>query len=118
MPIAYILAWLTSPIMLILFSAILFFVGWWTVAQFEKITGTHDASEVVIDETVGVFITLSVVPLELSYYVLGFVVFRIFDILKPYPIKAIDNLKTPFSVMFDDVVAGILAGLVILGVLW
>lgn len=118
MPIAYTLAWLTSPIMLIVFSAILFFIGWWAVAKFEDATGTHDASEIVIDETVGVFITLSIVPLELSYYILGFIAFRIFDIFKPYPIKVIDNLKTPFSVMFDDVIAGIMAGLVMWGILW
>ena len=118
MPFAFILAYLTSPIMLIVFSAILFFVGWYATYKYEQATNKHDASEIVIDEVCGVFITLSVVPLELSYYILGFLSFRLFDIWKPYPIRNIDKLKTPFSVMYDDVLAGIFGAITILGIQW
>ena len=118
MPFAFIIAYLTSPIMLIPFATLIFFIGWWATYKYEYATGKHDASEIVIDEVCGVFIALSVVPLELSYYIAGFFIFRIFDIWKPFPIRNIDALKTPFSVMYDDVVAGIFSAMTLWTIQW
>ncbi|MGB1361488.1 MAG: phosphatidylglycerophosphatase A, partial [Alphaproteobacteria bacterium] len=97
---------------------IVFLIGWYFTYLYENQSQKHDASEVVIDEMAGVFITLAFVPVDIWYYVIGFLMFRIFDVLKPYPVYMIDRQKTPFSVMFDDVVAGFMAGLVMWVLVW
>lgn len=88
-------------------------VGTWSAAILQKVWG-HDASKIVIDETLGVWITLLCVPFTWVNVLLAFVLFRFFDILKPLGIRAIDdNMHTPFSVMLDDIVAGIYAAIVL-----
>lgn len=70
----------------------------------------HDPSRVVIDETVGQWITYLFIPFHLKWAILGLILFRFFDILKPFGIKAIDEkMKHPFSVMLDDILAGVYA---------
>jgi len=70
----------------------------------------HDPSRVVIDETVGQWITYLFIPFSLKWALIGLVLFRFFDILKPLGIRSIDEkMKHPFSVMLDDIVAGIYA---------
>ncbi len=73
----------------------------------------HDASKIVIDEIVGVWIAVFTMPFQWQYYLAAFVLFRFFDILKPLYIRKLDNLKTDWSVMLDDVVAGIYANLIL-----
>jgi phosphatidylglycerophosphatase A len=102
---------------------VVFFVGWWATAQVTRGKDEHDPGEIVIDEVAGQWLTL----LPLSYVlwshgsmvtilpwpglVAGFILFRIFDILKPWPVRWADDQSTPFGVMFDDILAGIYAGL-------
>ena len=118
MPVAYLLAYNFSPSSLIIFSIPIFLIGWYFTAIYEKHSDKHDASEVVIDEMAGTFVTLAFIPVDLIYYTIAFFMFRAFDIIKPYPIGAIDRQKTPFSVMFDDMVAGLFAGLVMWVIVW
>ena len=118
MPIAYFLASCFSPSSLILFSIPVFLIGWYFTAIYEKHSDKHDASEVVIDEMAGTFVTLAFIPVDLVYYTIAFFMFRIWDIVKPYPIRAIDRQKTPFSVMFDDMVAGLGAGICMWIIVW
>ena len=66
----------------------------------------------------GLFITLSFIPVDVWYYIAGFLIFRFFDIFKPYPINLIDEQKTAFSVMFDDIIAGLYAGMTLWIILW
>lgn len=91
-------------------------LGYWSCMEFEKISGDHDSSMIVVDEVVGVWITLFLIPFTWVNVILAFVLFRFFDILKPWPIRYLDK-KVPgaFGVMIDDVVAGLFAGLCILG---
>lgn len=73
-----------------------------------------DPSEVVIDEVAGQLLTLAVVPPDWLSYALGFLFFRVFDILKPGPIGWADRkVKGGLGVMLDDIIAGILAGLLL-----
>ena len=90
----------------IIITIVSFFIGVWSIKKVHK-EWQHDASKIVIDEIVGIFITLLSVPLDWNYYFLGFILFRLFDILKPLGIRKIDNLKSNWSVMLDDVLAGI-----------
>jgi len=70
----------------------------------------HDFSGIVWDEFVGLWITLFLIPFEWQWLVLGFILFRFFDIIKPWPINYLDKYaKGGFGIMIDDVLAGIYA---------
>jgi phosphatidylglycerophosphatase A len=72
--------------------------------------GVHDHPAIVWDEFVGFFITMFMVPVSWQSILVGFILFRIFDIFKPWPISFIDKKMTGgLGIMFDDVLAGIFA---------
>jgi phosphatidylglycerophosphatase A len=103
--------------------ALVYFLGtiWWTCAavfiisylviwHYESGAKTHDESQVVIDEISGIFFTFLFLPITVPVLVAGFILFRFFDILKPFPIGWIDkNIGGSFGTLFDDVVAGIIS---------
>lgn len=68
-----------------------------------------DASAIVIDEVVGYLVTVSLVPFSWRAAALGFVLFRLFDVTKPWPVSVLDRVKSAWGVMLDDVAAGIYA---------
>ncbi len=73
-----------------------------------KDVGVHDHGAIVWDEFVGFFITMFMVPLSVTSIIVGFILFRLFDIFKPWPISIADKkLQGGFGIMFDDVLAGI-----------
>jgi phosphatidylglycerophosphatase A len=76
--------------------------------------GVVDASQIVIDEVMGYLVTMSFVPFSWPAAALGFVLFRIADVLKPWPASAFDRVKSGLGVVLDDVAAGAWAG----GLLW
>lgn len=83
-----------------------------------KVLGVHDHGAIVWDEFVGFFITMLFAPVSVLTVVLGFVLFRLFDILKPWPACVIDTrIKGGLGVMLDDVIAGLYAMLVLQGFL-
>ncbi len=91
-----------------------FGVGIWASGVAARTQGLDDPSEVVIDEVAGQWLTLAVVPPDLLFYVLGFILFRIADILKPWPVSWADrNLKGGLGIMLDDVLAAVYAGVVL-----
>jgi len=72
--------------------------------------GVHDHPAIVWDEFIGFFITMFMVPVSWQSILVGFILFRIFDIFKPWPISFIDkNMTGGSGIMFDDVLAGIFA---------
>jgi phosphatidylglycerophosphatase A len=71
--------------------------------------GAADASPIVIDEVAGYLVTLALVPFSWQAVAAGFVLFRIFDVLKPWPASAFDRVKNGFGVVMDDVAAGVWA---------
>ncbi len=90
-------------------------VGIWICGIAADKLGEHDFGGIVWDEIAGYLITLWFVSFSWSNVLWGFILFRIFDILKPWPIKWIDaKISGGFGIMFDDVIAGIFAGLVLL----
>lgn len=86
----------------------------WVSGRAESIFNEKDSGKIVIDEVVGYLVTMSGAPFSLSAILLGFFLFRFFDIVKVPPANAIDRrLKNGCGVVLDDVVAGIYACLML-----
>jgi phosphatidylglycerophosphatase A len=86
----------------------LFVVGSFTAGEAEKILDNRDPGVVVIDEIVGMLITMIAVPVTPLTMALGFILFRVFDIAKPFPVNFFDQrFHGGLGIMLDDVVAGI-----------
>lgn len=101
-----------DPLYLLVAAAIAFAAGWWAANRYQRLSGEHDASEIVIDEVCGQWIALSLVALTPIVVLAGFILFRVFDVLKPWPISLADRkIGGGFGVMFDDVLAGVAAAL-------
>lgn len=98
--------------------AVLFVVGFLTAGSAEKILDRPDPGSIVIDEVMGMFVTLTLAPNHPVAWLLGFILFRIFDVLKPFPVSWLDtHLHGGIGIMMDDVMAGIYA-LACLQLLW
>ncbi|MFA7347929.1 MAG: phosphatidylglycerophosphatase A [Desulfurivibrionaceae bacterium] len=86
----------------------IFFIAVITAGQAEKILDRKDPGVVVIDEVIGMLITLIGAPNNPLIWLLGFLIFRLFDIFKPYPIRIIDQrINGGMGIVLDDVLAGI-----------
>jgi phosphatidylglycerophosphatase A len=120
---------------LLFITIILFFIGAWASQIYSKTILTEDPKEVIIDEVVGQLMTIIIIITLLpniekdvltnlkrllvkdryilySGFIGAFILFRIFDILKPFPINYIDkNIKNGFGIMLDDVIASIMASI-------
>jgi phosphatidylglycerophosphatase A len=98
--------------------AIIFFLiaGTWASWRVEQLRG-HDAQIIVIDEVVGQMITFAAAagryPLPAVYIIIGFALFRFFDVVKPFPIRRLERFPKGIGVVADDVGAGILAMVVL-----
>jgi len=87
-----------------------FLVGVYLCGYTSNALGVHDHSGIVWDEFVGFWITMIAVPSDWQWILAGFVLFRLFDIVKPWPVKVADaKMKGGFGIMFDDVLAGVYA---------
>ena len=95
--------------------ALLTALGVWAAGRAEVELGRHDPGEVVIDEVAGQILTLAFLPLTPRVVVLGFVLFRILDILKPFPARRMESLPGGSGIMADDLVAGLYANLLLQG---
>ena len=92
----------------------LFLLGIWLCEVTANHLGVHDHGGIVWDEIVGFLITMTLVPPDWRFLLLGFVLFRLFDIWKPWPIRWFDvGVSGGFGIMVDDLVAGLYALLVL-----
>ena len=99
-----------SPAMYFLVTLFVIVVGIWLCDRSSKMLGVHDHGGIVWDEIAGYLVTMFLAPSGWQWIVAGFVLFRIFDIIKPPPIGWIDKkVQGGFGIMIDDVVAGIFA---------
>ena len=105
LPFAYLIHSCLGNMVLLLASLAAFAVGWLACIVYMQ-GGSDDPKEVVIDEVAGQWLLLSLMyPNFLSYF-LGFTLFRLFDVLKPWPVCLADRcIKGPFGVMLDDIMA-------------
>ena len=96
-------------------TAVCTVVGIWICGVAADKLGEHDFGGIVWDEIAGLLITMWFVAFSWQNLVIGFVLFRIFDIIKPWPIKWVDQqVQGGLGIMLDDVIAGIFAGLVLM----
>jgi len=93
----------------------LFVVGIWICGESARRIGVHDHGGIVWDEITGMFLTLMAVPAEPAWALVAFVLFRVADIWKPWPIRDLDHrLHGGLGIMLDDVIAALYAGLMLL----
>jgi phosphatidylglycerophosphatase A len=112
-PLAFLLGQ-APPLVSMVVTVAAVFVSVYISELNERESGQHDQGEVVIDEIVGYLVTMLWLPPKWQFLLAGFVLFRFFDILKPYPIRAIDQrMKGGMGVVMDDVAAGIVANLIL-----
>ena len=96
---------------LIVLILVFTWLGTWAAGVMEPDWG-HDPGKIVMDETVGVWITVLFIPYSWVNVIIAFVLFRFFDILKPFGIRTIDEkMITPFAVYLDDILAGVYAAI-------
>lgn len=98
-----------GPLLELLLLAAVLAIGVWSASAAERHYGGRDPGAIVIDEVAGMWIALFWIPVAWSGILVGFLAFRIFDILKPFPARAAERLPGGWGVMADDVVAGLYA---------
>jgi phosphatidylglycerophosphatase A len=110
--IVYLLVWSTqSPVFEALLIAAVFGVGVWAGTVSERYFGGIDPGPVVIDEVLGMLVTLAFMTVNFKIAIAGFVLFRVFDVIKPFPAGRLESLHGGLGVMADDGMAAIYANL-------
>ena len=110
--VVYLLVWWTqSPVVEGLLIVALYAIGIWAGTEAEHYFGGIDPGPVVIDEVLGMLITLAFMPVGLWTAIAGFVLFRIFDVIKPFPAGRFERLHGGLGVMSDDAMAAVYANL-------
>ena len=112
-PVYYFLSNISSPIYEITLIGF-FFLSVWISENAEIFFGKKDDPRIVIDEMMGFLITMLWVPKTILFVIIGFFLFRFFDILKPFPVRHLEKrLKGGFGVVLDDVMAGVYASIIL-----
>lgn len=93
--------------------AVLFPVSWISASQLSAHMGDDDPSVIVIDEIFGQSLALLAAPVTPINFVMGFILFRIFDIAKPFPVKQAERFHGGLGITMDDLVAGLYAGAIL-----
>ncbi|MBA2746443.1 MAG: phosphatidylglycerophosphatase A [Flavisolibacter sp.] len=99
------------PVFYLLFAILIFFIGLWSSTIVETLWG-KDSNKVVIDEVLGMLVSLFMMPVKWPYLLIAFILFRFFDILKPLFIRSAEDLPAGWGVMTDDLLAGIYANII------
>jgi len=110
--------WSGSSLIEAMVIAVVFAAGVWAATQTEKILGISDPGPVVIDEVLGMLITLASLPLGWGGVAAGFVLFRFFDVVKPYPAGRLESAPGGWGIMLDDAMAGVYAHLALRLLVW
>lgn len=125
LPFAYTLHLAGGFAALAVATVVVTLIGWWAIIVETDGTDDPDPSEIVIDEVAGMWLALWPVSLGAVYmgvdiwklwpgWLVAFIAFRAFDILKPGPVGWADRLHTPWGVMLDDLIAGVFAAIVVI----
>jgi len=116
LPFAWVILNWAGGTVLLAASLILLWIGIQQSERFAEASGDSDPSSVVVDEVVGMWLALVAVPMTWAGFAVAFVLFRFFDIVKPWPVSWADrDLKGGLGIMLDDVIAGIYATAIIIG---
>lgn len=121
LPFAFAIQWAGGPLVLALAALLVFAGGIWAAGQYCVAAENDDAPEIVIDEVAAIWLVVAALPATAIGIGAAFFLFRFFDILKPWPIRAVERrFKGGFGVMIDDMLAALLAILTffVLDILW
>jgi phosphatidylglycerophosphatase A len=112
---ALVIIWLLSfsRIGLVLFFVVVTVAGTWAAHRAERLLGGKDPGAIVIDEIAGMTLAVLAFPPTLAVLAVGFVLFRIFDVIKPFPAHASQQLRGGVGIVVDDLIAGLYALIVI-----
>jgi phosphatidylglycerophosphatase A len=107
--VAALLLWLIpfSRLGLLAFLVAVTVAGIWAASRVEQLLGARDPGAIVIDEVAGLTLALLAVPRTLPVVVVAFLLFRIFDVVKPFPARPAERLPGGLGVVLDDLVAGL-----------
>jgi len=111
-PIYYFVSSIPSPLYELTLVAF-FFLSSWIADRAERHWGKKDDRRIVIDEIMGFLVTMLWAPKSFLSIAAGFVLFRFFDILKPFPIRRLEGVTSGYGVVLDDVLAGVYANIVL-----
>lgn len=109
--IPFVLLFSSNPVHLFLFLFVLSGLAVWASGVVENRLGRHDPQEIVMDEFCGMTMSLLLIPIRWETLLSGFILFRLFDIFKPPPIRALERLPKGYGIVGDDLLAGIYANL-------
>jgi len=112
--LAWALVAIQGPLLVLGVAIAVTAVGFWGAELYARQQGARDPSECVIDEVAGQLLACAFVPRTLAFYALAFLLFRLFDIVKPWPIGAAERLPGGLGIMADDLIAGFFAGIITL----
>jgi phosphatidylglycerophosphatase A len=113
-PVVWLLFLIHSDIIYMVSVIVLILFGSWIAELHERNVGGHDPGEIVIDEVAGYAVSMTMLPATWQSYFAAFVIFRIIDIFKPYPINRIDQkVKGGLGTMLDDVAAGLATNVIL-----
>ena len=117
--VVYLLVWWAgSPILEVALIALTFAGGAWAATHAERFFGGIDPGPVVIDEVLGMLVTLAFIPVSWPAALAGFFIFRVFDVIKPYPADRLEKLHGGFGIMADDAMAGVYSNIVLRLLMW
>lgn len=105
--------WAGTPAVELVTIVAVMAIGIWAATGTERALARKDPGPVVIDEVLGMLITLAFLPLSLWGIAAGFLIFRLFDVIKPFPAGRLEHLPAGLGIMADDAMAGLYAHLVL-----
>jgi len=118
LPLFYLLRWSGIPYIELGAIVAVFAIGVWAASGTEVALGRKDPGIVVIDEVLGMLITLALLPVSIWGVLAGFLFFRVFDVIKPYPAAQLEHLHGGLGIMADDAVAGLYSYLLLRVCIW
>jgi phosphatidylglycerophosphatase A len=105
--------WVEAAVIVVTFA-----VGTWAAGEAERHFQLTDPGPVVIDEVLGMLVTIAFIPVNATGAVVGFVAFRVFDIIKPSPARNLERLPGGLGIMADDFAAGVWGQIVMRLLVW
>lgn len=93
--------------------AVVLLIAFWSATEAEHHFGGIDPGPVVIDEVIGMLMTLALHPVNVLGAIAGFVIFRVLDVVKPWPARRLERLPGGFGVVLDDAMAGVYGNLIV-----
>ncbi|MBI4368210.1 MAG: phosphatidylglycerophosphatase A [Candidatus Omnitrophica bacterium] len=103
----------SRPVLLLALTVLILIISIWSSAEVSQASRQKDPSFVVVDELCGMMVSFLFMPLSLPVLMIGFVLFRFFDIVKPPPLRWLERFPKGFGIVLDDVGAGVYTNLIL-----